>query len=277
MSRANKYTPEQEAFLIANKTLSLEKLSASYSAKFEQERTLKALSSFFKNREIQRGRPKPGKGNGTSRIFTPEQCQWINDNYAGHSVVEMTDLFNAKFEKQMTWQQIKTFVHNRGIVSGRTGHFEKGQLSWNKGVKGYMGANATSFKTGNAPPNRKPLGTERICSKDGFILIKIAETDPHTGFPTRYKHKHVWLWEQTNGPVPEGHVVAFRDGNKLNCVLENLMMITRAELLALNLHNYKDAPDEIKPTILALAKVEAKAGVRSRPGRGRKSNQEAQP
>ena len=34
------------------------------------------------------------------------------------------------------------------------GQFEKGLIPWNKGVKGYMGANRTSFKKGD---NSRPL------------------------------------------------------------------------------------------------------------------------
>ena len=34
----------------------------------------------------------------------------------------------------------------------------------------------------------------------------------------QYRH----VWEQANGEVPEGYVVAFRDGNRQNCDLSNL-------------------------------------------------------
>jgi len=109
--------------------------------------------------------------------------------------------------------------------------------------------------------------------------MKVPERDPHTGFPTRYKHKHVWIWEQSNGPVPEGMAVVFIDADKQNCNLDNLMLVTRNELLLLNLHKYKDQPAEIRPSILALAKVEAAAGFRTMgrvPGAGRKKK-ESQP
>ena len=158
----------------------------------------------------------------------------------------------------MTCEQIRTAVHNRGIISGLTGWFEKGHKSWNKGTKGLTSANKTSFKKGSVPPNRKPVGSERICSKDGYVLIKIKEQNPYTGFPTRYKHKQVHIWEQENGPVLDGFVVGFRDGDKENIEPENLMLLSRAELLRLNQHGYKNAPDELKPSILALTKLEVK-------------------
>ena len=200
---------------------------------------------------------------------TPEQLEFLRTGYGTMAITELTAAFNAHFGEERTKGNIKTTLGNYRIIAGRTGFFEKGSKPWNLGVKGYMGANPTSFKKGCAPPNRKPIGSERICPKDGFVQIKVAETDPYTGFPTRYKHKHVHVWEQIHGPVPKGHVVAFIDGDKLNCEPENLMLITRQVLLILNLHNYKEVQAELKPSVLALAKLEAKAGIRTRPARGR--------
>lgn len=264
-----KYSTEQKQFLADNIELPLAEITAAFNARFGLDKGVRAICGFYKNHKLHRIRRGPGKGNGKPRLFTTEQAQFIRDNYTGRSVADLTIMFNSVFGTEKTQQQIKSFVHNRGIVSGRTGQFEKGQISWNKGKKGYIGANATSFKKGSVPSNRKPIGAERICSKDGFILMKVPERDPHTGFPTRYKHKHVWIWEQVNGPVPAGHAVVFKDGNKLNCVYENLILVTRNELLSLNLHGYKGMPDEIKPIVLTIAKMEAKGGFRTRPGRGR--------
>ena len=50
----------------------------------------------------------------------------------------------------------------------------------------------------------------------------------------------------------------FKDGDLLNIEPENLMLVSRAELLVLNQNGYKDAPAELKPSILALAKLEVK-------------------
>ena len=54
---------------------------------------------------------------------------------------------------------------------------------------------------------------------------------------------HLILWESVHGPVPPSHAVAFRDGNKQHIALDNLELITRAELMRRNtIHNY---PKEI--------------------------------
>jgi hypothetical protein len=42
------------------------------------------------------------------------------------------------------------------------------------------------------------------------------------------------VWEEANGPVPAGYIVAFIDGDPLNCELGNLRLLTRAENIARN-------------------------------------------
>lgn len=202
------------------------------------------------------------------RIYTPEEAQWLKDNHVGRGRAELAGMFTAKFGREITVKQVKSFLGNRKLSSGLTGHFPKGQTPWNLGKKGYMGANATSFAKGNLPHNHQPLWSERI-GKAGYIEMSVPEMNPYTGFPTRYKHKHVWIWEQAHGKKPRGTAVIFRDGNNRNFDLENLLLVTRAELLAMNLHDYKNQPEELKPSVLALATMEAKAGIRTRPGRGR--------
>jgi hypothetical protein len=37
-----------------------------------------------------------------------------------------------------------------------------------------------------------------------------------------------------NGPIPPSHAIAFRDGDRSNCAIENLEMVSRAELARRN-------------------------------------------
>lgn len=184
--------------------------------------------------------------------------------------VELATAFNQYFATSRPLNSVVACLKNHHITSGRDCRFSKEQKPWNKGVRGYMGANVTSFKRGNLPHNHKPLWSERI-DKDGYIEMSVPERNPRTGFPTRYKHKHVWIWQQAHGSKPKGAVVIFKDGNNRNFDLDNLLLVGRAELLAINLHDYKNQPDELKPSVLLLGKLEAKAGIRTRPARGRNS------
>lgn len=201
--------------------------------------------------------------------YSEEQLTFLREQYRKFSLPVLTWAFNMTFGADKTESAVRSALRNHRILSGRTGCFEKGIVPWNLGKKGYMGANATSFKKGQLPHTHTPLWTESI-DKDGYIKMSVPERNPYTGFPTRYKHKHLWIWEQVNGPKPKSTAVIFKDGDNRNFDLDNLLLISRAELLALNLHDYKNQPAELKPSVLELARLEAKAGIRTRPGRGRK-------
>ena len=241
-------------------TMNIRDLTRAFDDRFDMTKTETAIRSVMKNHKFRCGRAPGERLRKRLRIYTEEQARFIRDNYKGKSIAEMTALFSERFGPGKTQKQIKTFVHNRGIISGRTGYFPRGNKPWNINTKGkgLTGPNKRSFKKGNVPANRKPLWSERICQKDGFIQMKVPERDPYTGFPTRYRHKHVFIWEQAHGPVPEGKVVAFINGDKTRCDLENLMLILRAELLNLNQNGYKDTPDSIKPSVLMLSKLQVK-------------------
>lgn len=152
------------------------------------------------------------------------------------------------------------------------GRFYRGHKTWNAGTKGQglTGPNSGSFKRGQVPPNRKPLWSERVDSKNGYIWMKVPEEDPYTGFPTRYKLKHVWIYEQKHGPVPKGYVVIFKDQNNRNFDPGNLEAIKRADLARLNQAGYKEAPGELKPSILALCRLKTKIGEARRKSMGKK-------
>lgn len=255
--------------------MAIEPLTVAFNNWFGASKTFGQIKSTLTNHSFVCGR-KNGNSKGISLLFTKAQTQFIRDNYPRHSLLDLTAELNRQFKETYTVQQLKSFTKNHGITCGRTGCFEKGRASWNKGTKGVMQPNSGNFKPGAVPPNKQPLWHERVDSRQGFILINVPERNPYTGHSNRYKHKHVWVWEQVNGPVPKGMVVSFVDGNKQNCNLENLMLITRGLLLLLNQHNYANQPAELRPSILALARVEAAAGFRTLgriPGAGRKKKE----
>jgi hypothetical protein len=73
--------------------------------------------------------------------------------------------------------------------TGRTGCFEKGDKPWNTGTKGVCKPNSGNFKSGQVSWNKKPVGYERICSKDGYVIVKVAE-------PNVFKLKHRIVWKK---------------------------------------------------------------------------------
>ena len=163
----------------------------------------------------------------------------------------------------VTLGAFKSYCKREGLTTGRTGCFAPGQVPMNKGKPMSAGVRAkcaaTMFGKGNLPHNTQGPGHERICSKDGYVILIVAETNPWSGAATRPVHKHRWLWEQANGPVPEGQVLKCLDGDKLNCDPANWRPIPQAMLPALNGRHrtkYDSAEPEVKPMIMAIAKLQ---------------------
>jgi hypothetical protein len=126
------------------------------------------------------------------------------------------------------------FRFRRGYHAGWEHRFKKGQTPANKGLRrrgwGPGRMKETQFKKGTMPHNTRPVGSERVC-KDGYLERKVAET----GYIRNdWRSVHVLTWEEANGPVPKGHAVVFKDGNKKRIALENLELVSRAELMARN-------------------------------------------
>lgn len=105
--------------------------------------------------------------------------------------------------------------------------FQKGSVPPNKGKKVspevYSKIQPTMFKKGHSPVNHREVGSERI-NVYGYIEIKVAE-------PNRWRLKHQVMWEQVNGTIPRGYNVQFKNHNPLDCRIENLYMISKAEQL----------------------------------------------
>jgi hypothetical protein len=139
-------------------------------------------------------------------------------------------------------------------------------MPWNDGTKGtgICKPNSGCFNNGHVPANVKPVGHERVCSKDGYIIIKTAETNPNTGFFGWYRAKHVVNWEAHNGPVPEGKILRFIDGDPKNWAIENMELITRAEHARLNQLRLNQQPEELRETVRVLAKLIDRTGRISR-------------
>ena len=177
--------------------------------------------------------------------------QFILDNYKGRYNQELADLFNQKFNTNITSRMIKSYKANNKLNSGLTGKFRKGQTPHNKGKKMpkevYEKVKHTMFAKGNVPPNHRPVGSERI-SKDGYIEVKVAE-------PNKWRLKQRVVYEEAKGKIPEGCSIIFLDGNKRNFDIDNLRCITRSELLYLNCNGLNNS-NEITETGILMARLD---------------------
>lgn len=257
MKKRIKYTEDQIAYLEYNyKLMNVRDLTKAFNYQYDQERTEEAIKTKLIKEGISCGRAPKDRLINRIRLFTDTQKMFIRENYKGRSIAEMTILFNEYFRTDITENQIRSFCdRNKGLVSGLSGQFKKDNNPWNAGTKGLIGANKTSFKKGNIPPNLKPLGSEQI-GKDDYILVKVLDRNGKQR--RKFKPKHVHIWEQHFGPVPKGMVIAFKDSNKRNFDISNLILVSRAQLLRMNNRNYKNASIEIRNSLLLLTKLEDK-------------------
>ena len=196
--------------------------------------TLKALKSRAKVMGVKR------KVN-VHRPWTDRQLNYLRRHYATMSAAEIAP--KVKHTESSVYQKAKVlglekhpdFLRERG---SRNSHhpnaiahrFVKGQEPRNKGkrqedfmsAEGIERTKATRFKRGQKPHNTKPIGHERIDPKYGYVFIKVSDDKSMV-------LKHRYVWEQHNGAVPDGYCIAFRDGNRQNCDISNLYLLSRED------------------------------------------------
>lgn len=217
--------------------------------------TASSLKAFKSNHGIKSGVSRGGQNKGKSKLFAPEIQKFIKENAKGLYNKELTDLVNKTFGTAYTVNQIDCYKSNNGIVSGLTGHFEKGHISHNKGKKmspeQYAKCKATMFKKGNVPHNTVPVGTE-VVIKDGYTKVKIAQPDV-------WAHKHRLIYEKAHGcKVSDDQMVIFLDGDCTNFDIKNLALISRAEGLSLMQQKLRSSDAEITRAGVGVVRLQNK-------------------
>jgi hypothetical protein len=151
------------------------------------------------------------------RIYTDEQIEFIKQH--GHlTFEEMAEKFNKVFDTSVTGNALNVASQQRNIK------------------KGYDTLNRHTC----------PIGQER--EKDGYISVKV-------GSPSVWRYKQQLIYEEHFGPIPDGHVVIFHDGNRQNYDPNNLVAVKREEALWLGCLRYNKQHEEIKPALLNLVRL----------------------
>lgn len=251
-----RYPQEVHDFISANqKGKTAKELAELVNRTFGTEFTESQMKSYRSNHHLKSSRPG-GWPAGRSKLFPAEIWSFIEDNYKGVGYKEMADKLNEKFGTCYTPEQIGSFYGNRKLNSGLTGRFKPGHVPANKGKKGWCapGCEKTQFKKGNLPASTKPIGYERI-TRDGYVEVKIAMRPSNPFCNDNFIGKHILVWQEANGPVPEGSLIIFRDGNKQNCSLENLALVSKAEHLELTRSGLRSKDPDLTDTGILIAKV----------------------
>jgi hypothetical protein len=179
-------------------------------------------------------------------IVTIELITKVKELLNDYFFIEIADMLNmnvctvSRIVKKYDLKIGEKVLQRREEIKKKS-QFNKGQISHNKGKKMpsdvYERVKNTMFKPGQIPYNSKPIGYERICPVDKILFIKISERGPMVS-------KSRYIWEQHNGPIPKGSVVSFKDGNRLNCDIDNLFLTTQEDIMLRNsLHNHPELRD----------------------------------
>lgn len=179
--------------------------------------------------------------------YKAEEHEFLRGFVFGHSHKEIQSEFSNRFDREITIEQIRAYIKNNHLTTGRSGFFPKGNIPHNKGKKGTcaVGCEKTWFSKGNIPKNHRDIGSERV-NADGYIEIKIAE-------PNKWKLNHRFIWEKTHGKIPKNCIVIFKDNNRLNTDIDNLMMITKSENAVMNKCGFSKYESEFKETAVIIA------------------------
>lgn len=191
--------------------------------------------------------------------WKPHEIELLKQHYADSNIHELMQMLNKSdrkiynqarnlgLKKSAAYEEKRRLFDIENLRKNTTKRFQKGQTPWNKGIKGSIPNNATSFKKGNLPHNTRNEGETRL-NKEGYLLVKIAHK--------KWVRKHYLIWEKVNGKVPKGHVLRLKDNNCENYDISNIELISRADNMRLNtMHRF---PEELKQTIRLLKKLKKK-------------------
>lgn len=190
------------------------------------------------------------------KVWTQEEIDILSRMYPDHFAKEIagvlgrgvSSIYNKALQLGLECSPEK--IRRSGLMSCNhpnnvSARFPKGHIPANKGKKMppevYSKVARTMFKKGQAPVNHRDVGSERV-NVDGYIEIKVAE-------PNRWRLKHRVIWEQEYGQIPRSHNVQFKNHNPLDCRIENLYLISKADQMAKENSFYAKYPKELQEII----------------------------
>ena len=255
--------PEEVQRFIADHSeeYSRKELSEELKARFNFEKSPEALNSWCKARKL-KSKPRSGRQCPELSKYPAEMHRYIREIAYGRGYKEIAQMVNERFgDGTINSKQVNSYLKNHKIKTGRTGYFHKGHVPWTKGKRleeiikdpeKRRGFYENQFRKGNEPHNTLPVGSI-VKNVDGYLLRK---KQMEGGQWDRWELLHRAVWEEHNGPIPEGMMIAFKDSNPLNCDIDNLILISRAEHAAMNLRGYRSQDPDLTVAGLTVVRID---------------------
>lgn len=208
--------------------------------------------------------------------FQEEEKKFIHEHYKELGADRMKDEMEKTFGHYVSKFCLKRYRQEHGLACEKTGQFEKGHVPWSKGKhpEEYCSKEAlermkkTYFKKGRKPHNEDPVGTI-VLSTVGYFRIKVRDDLPQKWRNWRPLH-HV-VWEEANGPIPEGMEVMFLNGNRKDVRIENLALVDNRRRGYMK--NFQVDDEEVQKLGLLIAEVKVRT---EEPQKRRKKKNEEQ-
>lgn len=253
------FTPSEEKYMRENFG---EISSREMARKLECSRS--KVQNFFKRNNMKMSFAQKeklrAKGLTGKTTFTPAMDKFLKENYLTIPVKPLGEQIGKSYCGVMTrLRQLGLKIPEEIRAKRKTiGQRKPGDVPANKGkkIEDFMTPEQVAvFKKNQFQKGQKPHNT---ASGDGAISLR---KDTATGITYKYIRVKMgewelysrFLWQKHRGPIPKNHVIRFKNGNSLDCRIENLECVSMAKNLELNWHIY---PESLKKVIKLTHKIQ---------------------
>lgn len=162
-------------------------------------------------------------------MFTQEEKAFFREYSYGHSRKETQAEFERRFGLSLNINQITRQIKMAG-GTGRDGRFTNG--------------NPYIYKV------RNDNLTEKL-HQNGT-----GEAEYRIKVNGQWLRKHRYIWEQAYGKIPPGKALLYKDGNRLNCTLENLVLVDKSVVIEMSRLDYHRRKGIIHESSIYLSMLE---------------------
>lgn len=193
--------------------------------------------------------------------WTAQKREWLRELYPDKPNTFLAEFFGCSYTAIKNQAVKLGLKKSQAYLDSKPGCFAKGAEPWNKGKNWHSGGRSreTQFRSGHNPHNWHPVGYERL-TKDGIWERKVADTKVKR---QDWRPIHVLQWETDNGPVPKGHIVIFKDGDRENFDPDNLECISRSENMRRN--SVHRLPKEVASLVQLVGALNRQINKRAQP------------
>lgn len=137
-----------------------------------------------------------------------------------HTNIEIAEMLNKEFPHPIT--KFRANILSRYFVKWGIKRDAKVAKAFTSNYSKQYWAEGKMQNCANS--NADKIGTIKLRKRTGresFLKIKTE---------SGWKILHIANWEREHGPIPKGYALKFKDGNRLNCKIENLELVEKLKL-----------------------------------------------